>query len=182
MTPLWSTSGSHLLFRGHFAGHLSDHERTSPRAWCVPGLVRWTDEWRLTAQNLVVHGMFGPSVTLATNGVLVVIDNGDIAPHVTHVGNLRGPVLRTPCAIVDWDWDRNARRVNVYRRRDGTVAVVPTDEWRDGIGHRVSREELELEAALGCGALRAEDFDTALAQLCEARNPGTRRATFLASL
>lgn len=64
------------------------------------------DTWRVLAPNVVCHHAFGPGVTVATDGIHVLLFDSPTAPSVwleVHRENVVGPVTSTPTALREWD-------------------------------------------------------------------------------
>lgn len=69
----------------------------------------------------------GNVVILATDGLLALFYDGSNTLLDGHKEWFFGPVSRHYIDEEDWDFDENKQRVNVFRRNDGTFAILPTD-------------------------------------------------------
>lgn len=68
------------------------------------------ETWRVTAPNAVWHHAFGPGVTVATDGVHVILFDSPTAPTVwleVHRNNVIGPVTSVPLLVEEWDYVQN---------------------------------------------------------------------------
>lgn len=127
----------------------------------------WKD-WRRVYPNLVVHHLWGDAITVATDGVHVILDIGDGFTVEAACGSVLGPIGPQRGHPDDWDWERNKRRVLVFRRGEGLPpAIIPVchemDEHWAAKG-KISRIEHEAYVALWRGA-PPSDFDNIVAQL-----------------
>ena len=131
----------------------------------------WNPDWRRCYPNLVVHPLWGDAITVATDGVHVIIDIGDGATYEVAATSLRGPVGPQRVHPDDWDWERNKRKVLVFRRGDGLPpAIIPVCREMDKHWERhgkISRIEHEAYVALWRGAPPSE-CDNIVAQLTAA--------------
>ena len=125
---------------------------------------------------------------LATNGCLALFHTpGRRNAWFGHLSNFLGPVAKEFVPDEDWDWKRNTRQVKVFRRKDGTCAIIPQDTLREEYFEgktRMSKMEIELYAALGATKMLPCEFETALEELTVRAKPVTQstRQAILASL
>jgi hypothetical protein len=76
------------------------------------------ERWRMLAPNAVLHPQFGPGVTIATDGVWVILwskpwEGADWL--MAHRSNVVGPVTSTPTAL--WEWAGSGRSKEEVRER-----------------------------------------------------------------
>lgn len=76
--------------------------------------------WRMLSPNAVLHPFFGPGVTVATDGVRVILFGfprfgSDYT--VAHRTNIIGPVTSTAVAVEDWDYANNSTTVAAKRTK-----------------------------------------------------------------
>jgi hypothetical protein len=117
------------------------------------------DNWRWTFPNTGYLKGFEDVFTCcfihATDGLLAyfrVDDSGSL--FLGHLSNFIGPVAKEYVWEDDWNWEKNTRAVNVFKRADGSIVVIPKDTTMDrywGKCSRLSKEEHELYARLGNG-------------------------------
>lgn len=157
--------------------------------WTIPA--RQRDNWRALYPNVGWHQGYRCSI-LATDGLLAAFNySGTLV--IGHLKNFVGPVAKVEIDERDWDWDRNVRKVSVFKRRDGTVAIIPQDtpkaETEKALreaGRYADRAWNELAArivyiggdgqSLLQGDLTWEEFDEAYAAVKEATTTaGDRR-------
>lgn len=119
--------------------------------WPLP---RQRDDWRVLfpASGYLI----GERVTiLATNGCLAAFTKNWVTLEIGHLANFIGPASREEVWAEDWDWIANRRKVKWQG------FPVPQDSIMDAHWARhekASKEWLELEAAVGRGAMPPEDF------------------------
>lgn len=131
-------------------------------------------KWRLTFPNVgVLDGFpnFGNVMICATDGIEAfyhIDESGTLWKG--HLAAFNGPVAKVYVFEEDWDYDRRKRRVNVFRRKDGTFAIIPQDTFMDSyweIHPRLSKEEKECYLALGECRMHVSEFDEALRMMRE---------------
>lgn len=141
-------------------------------------------KWRLLFPNVGTLDGFphlGNVMICATDGLeaLYHIDESGTLWR-GHLKAFRGPIAKVYVFEEDWDYERNKRKVRVFRRRDGSFAIIPQDSFMESYwdAHpRMSRDEQELYAncitldgmTLRRGNLRFEEFDESLRALRELR-------------
>lgn len=69
----------------------------------------------------------GDVVVLATDGLLALFWDGGDTLIDGHIQWFIGPVSRHYIDELDWDFVNNKRKVNVFRRKDGSMCILPTD-------------------------------------------------------
>lgn len=132
-------------------------------------------KWRWVYPNwgqLTGFPQLGNVVIRATNGLeaLFEIDESGTLWR-GHLSAFNGPVAKVYVAEEDWDYEKKRRKVNVFRRADGSIVVIPQDSFMDDywkVHVRLSPNEKECYDRLGCGDMRVVDFDESLRMLNEA--------------
>lgn len=69
------------------------------------------DRWTVLAPNAVLHPQFGPAVTIATDGVAVLLWSRPwpgTDSMLVHRSNIIGPVTTTPIALSEWCGERSS--------------------------------------------------------------------------
>lgn len=171
MTPLdhYEVIGQTLFYGNMEIADLMDLTRRAS-ASIPPSRIR---QWRITAHNLVVHPLYGDAVTIATDGVHVLLDIRD--GHTVEVActSCRGPITGWPIAPEDWDWDRNCRRVHVYKRKPPQPpAIIPVCKWLDRYWtkhDKLTTIEHMAYAALADRSTDPHTFEIILGQLRESQ-------------
>lgn len=163
-------------------------------------------KWRLLFPNVGTLDGFphlGAVMICATDGLeaLYHIDESGTLWR-GHLLMFRGPISKVYVFEEDWDYERNKRKVNVFRRHDGSFAIIPQDSFMESYWSqhaRMSRDEIELYAncitidgmEIRRGNLRFEEFDDSLIAIttkraqvsAQRRNSGpTRKQQLLATL
>lgn len=83
--------------------------------------------WRMLSPNAVLHPMFGPAVTVATDGsrvVLFAFPRFGTDYIMAHRTNIIGPVTSSAVHIADWDYSRNATAIAVGRAKAKTDKIT----------------------------------------------------------
>lgn len=150
-------------------------------------------KWRLLFPNVgELSGFphFGNVMICATDGLEAfyhVDDSGFLWKG--HLKMFTGPVAKVYIWEDDWDYVGRKRKVDVRKRADGSVVVIPRDSFWQGYWEQHSRmPEWEKElysqlltidgVILRRGNLRFEDFDEAREQMeLRAAQPGVARSS-----
>lgn len=150
-------------------------------------------KWRLLFPNVgELSGFpnFGNVMICATDGLEAfyhVDDSGFLWKG--HLKMFTGPVAKVYVWEEDWDYVARKRKVDVRKRADGSVVVIPRDSFWQGYWEqhsRMSEWEKELYSqlitidgvTLRRGNLRFEDFDEAhKAMQLRAAQPGVARSS-----
>jgi hypothetical protein len=146
-------------------------------AWNVQISNKSLDEWRLTFPNVGQLDGFphlGNVLLVATNGLLALFDIDD--PNALFLGHLKafnGPMAKVFVSEEDWDYQRRRRVVKVFRRHDGTYAIIPQDTFADeywSLHTKMSAEERQLWESIGQGIVPVSEYDKAWEQICERKS------------
>lgn len=143
------------------------------------------DNWRLLYPNLgeidgFDHFGLGLVAICATNGIeayFKVDESGTLWRG--HLRSFNGPIAKEYVWPEDWDYEKRKRKVKVFRRADGTFAIIPQDSFNEQYWskhQRMSQDELNIWAEVGYGRLNIRDVDKQLELLWETRNV-TKKAT-----
>lgn len=159
-------------------------------------------KWRLLFPNVGTLDGFpnlGSVMICATDGLeaLYHIDESGTLWR-GHLLMFRGPVSKVYVFEEDWDYEKNKRKVRVFRRHDGSFAIIPQDTFMESywsVHPRMSKDEKELYERYGMeagrGTLNFADIDESLRALRERgsqvsaqrKNSGpTKRQQLLATL
>ena len=91
-------------------------------------------KWRWVFPNTgTLRGLehLGTVAILCTDGCEAYFHvGGDQVLH-GHLKNFIGPVTKEYVWEQDWDWEKNRRKVSVFRRHDGTYAIIPRDKEKE---------------------------------------------------
>lgn len=95
-----------------------------------------------------------------------------------HLRNFEGPVAKEHVFDVDWDWERNTRRVNVFKRKNGTFVILPCDSearsyWEEHT--KCSDVEHALFQSLAVDQISRVECEEALARLGERSEKKTKK-------
>jgi hypothetical protein len=114
------------------------------------------DNWRWTFPNtgeLIGFERFGFAMIHATNGILAyyrVDDSGSL--WLGHLACFTGPIAKEYVFEEDWDYENHKRRVSVFKRKDGSIVIIPKDwlmDWYWSKCDRMSQEEHKVWAEVG---------------------------------
>ena len=114
--------------------------------------LRHIDKWRMCYPNVgELDGFphFGRVLIVATDGILAfyhVDESGQL--FLGHLKAFNGPIAKQYVDEDDWDWEKRKRKVNVFRRADGSYVIVPKDKFWDAYWskhERVSMHHLDDE-------------------------------------
>jgi hypothetical protein len=163
-------------------------------------------KWRLLFPNVgELSGFphFGNVMIAATDGLEAFYHvDGSGFLWKGHLKMFTGPVAKVYVWEEDWDYVARKRKVDVRKRADGSVVVIPRDSFWQGYWEKHSRmpeweqdlyaQCLSIDGTILCsGNIRFVDFNDALEQMQQrATQPGrsrksgqlTRRQEILASL
>ena len=134
--------------------------------------IKQRDNWRILFPNvgeLIGFPNFGNVMIMATNGILAYY-------HVDHSGQLflghlrafTGPIAKEYVDEDDWDFEKRRHKVNVYKRADGTYAIIPKDSFWDAYWEkheRMTHELHQLYCEIG-RSIHADQFDNEYEKLC----------------
>ena len=115
--------------------------------------LRHRDKWRLLFPNagqLIGFPHFGNVLILATDGLLAyyhVDFSGQL--FLGHLKAFIGPIAKEWVDEDDWDWVNNKRKVNVFKRADGSYAIIPKDSFWDRYWSKHERIQLHQDDAEG---------------------------------
>lgn len=161
-------------------------------------------KWRLLFPNageLDGFPHFGLVQICATDGLEAFYHIGtDDYLWKGHLKAFNGPVAKTYVWEEDWDYENRKRKVNVFRRGDGSLVIIPRDSFMDAYWEKHTKlPQWERDLYANCltidgmllrrGQTRFEDLADALEQMRERyakpesgpRQP-SRRQQILASL
>jgi hypothetical protein len=141
------------------------------------------DKWRLTFPNvgeLQGFPQFGKVLIMATDGLLAYYEVGFPSLWLGHLSAFTGPIAKEYVWEDDWDYVRRCHKVRVFKKRDGTYAIIPQDSFMDEYWEqhpRLTENEKLCYAALGDRRMRVSEFDKSLEQLNLVSVQAKRRAT-----
>jgi hypothetical protein len=145
---------------------------------------RQRDNWRWTFPNVgYIRGFehFGNVFIHATNGILAyyrIDESGSL--WLGHVSSFVGPIAKEYVYEEDWDWIRNTRKVNVFKRADGSIVVIPKDVFWDHYWNkhqRMSKEEHAIYCEVG-HSITIADVDGNIAKLQVKTFSGDKRVGY----
>lgn len=142
--------------------------------WQIPRATR--DAWRPLWPNLgELRGLdeLGRVRIVATDGCLAAfLTNSGASLLVGHLANFIGPVAKEEVHEEDWNFDRNTRVVKVFRRKDGSCAIIPQDTFLVSYFEqhpRLDAIERQVYEGIGYGVIAPQDFENTVARLREAK-------------
>lgn len=129
------------------------------------------DKWRVLYPNVgQLDGFphFGNVFIIATDGILAyyhVDCSGQL--FLGHLKAFNGPIAKEFVNEADWDYERRCRKVNVFKREDGSIVVIPQDVFWDAYWSkhpRMTKEEHSIFAEVG-HSIHADQVDEELKKL-----------------